>query len=1101
MLLILVQQIDDAGVAPVNVTDERLVGLRKRLETDSKGLILLRSRDMTRGSAVLAKLESSIRNYALEYYKAQAKRVKRYKKSLNKTTHQPLHARHSFKIAHYYEFRRYTTKVLQHYEAAYRSVIALPLNENERSDGIGYFQVKTMAEYVNFKLCYHLIFSSGSIKAAVDQLHRHMRVYGRAIGAADRSYEHWEWVSRQYHVFAQLLSEAVSIRGSLPSTGLDSDVYKEPYLYYSIAAKYATYRRKAAARIGLTASTHANANGDMALFEHEFVVVPPVYVGGDPVVSEADSPSQEPSLSALVKYRHAVERAVPHAKRAIHLLEHAIQHLSIYIADQKSPRSRMKNRLLVQLGTERLAAGDYERSRAELQKAKLAFSLEHWWPQTTQILKQLLICTFRQGDTSAFIDYSLQLLSPVLEEFVPANERTRIQESFLIAWQNPAGLGTPFSASSALGGGHLLTLDHSRPMFALRAQFDRVYACVREDATLELQLHSHFPAAITVAKLEVVFSDERYNTVIYHRDACQEVTVDPADGKFYASLEFVHKAAKVLAVPLRVSEGRSMLRYQESRFYVGSTTTAGGSSDADDFLVLSLPIEQAVPVVRENPKPYLLEGRVPAMGNGSASPSFARRKSMFSTAELGRTTADLNMNGGGDVSDSMEDDLSVLVRGSTLAILQPRAKATLEKVTQQSLLTGDFRVLTFKLASNDDTLENLSYRVLCDPPPLSASPEDAFFFTQPEIGGPLLPAPLDANSLQPRDHTPLPNKEPHSEHELRVIVRSMRATAVRLTVNVVYATKSGVQVSLEERFELVCRDPFGITSGFVHDYPNGVGASHAKESYAVVGKSVNLQGTVACSAAESLRVVSVGFEQQDASLVDSVVTSGFGGPSELHADDQNDTGAVMKDGDMRSFYVRLLPRAAAPFVSIGRVKLQWRRLSSVIPSASGGYQNNIVTTWLDIPSVSFIEAPLTLSIHTPSFGVEGTMVTMDIRIRNNENAFHSLRIKPIDEANEFLISGTFSIHIETLFVVCAMLTSGDSSCMLLSNNGRTYQCRGRPTAVHGACCSDWISANQDRYGARAFAHPLSHQTQRPHIRDCILSCICCHVQGTFASPS
>ncbi|KAF1336690.1 Trafficking protein particle complex subunit 11, partial [Globisporangium splendens] len=1027
VLLILVQQVDDAGVAPVNVTDERLAGLRKRLETDSKGLLLLRSRDITRGSAVLAKLESSIRNYALEYYKAQSKRVKRYKKALNKTTHQPLHARHSFKIAHYYEFRRYTTKVLQHYEAAYRSIIALPLHESERSDGIGYSQVKTMAEYVNFKLCYHLIFSSGNIKAAVEQLHRHMHVYVRAIGAPDRAYEHWDWVSRQYHVFAQLLSEAVSIRGALPSTGLDSDVYKESHLYYSIAAKYATYRRKASARLGITATMHvasstaANGNG-ASLSEKDFVVVPSIFVGGDPVVREANAPSQESSFAALVKYRHTLERAVPHARRTIHLLEHAIQHLSIAVADQKAPRSRMKSRLLVQLGTERLAAGDYERSRAELQKAKLAFSMEHWWPQTTQILKQLLICTFRQGDTAAFIDYSLQLLSPILEEFVPGSERSRIQDSFLTAWQNPAALGAPFTAQSALVGSHALTLDKTRPMFTLRAQFDRVYACVREDATLELQLHSHFPSPITMQKLELLFDDERYNTVIYHSSSSsgeedgETVARNPDDGKLYASLAFLHKATRMLKVPLRVLEGRSMLRYQESRFYLGSMMSPTDEEGDASWLVLSLPIEQAAPVVRESPKPYLLDGRVPAMGNGSASPSFARRKSMFSTAELGRTASTdlhLSMNGGNDVGvigDAMlEDGLSVLVRGSTLAILQPCAQATLTKTTQHALLTGDFRVLTFDLAANGDTLESLSYRVVCDPPPLSASPDDAFFFqTSPESAenadSPLVPVPLDPKSLQPREWTPLPSQLPQSRYELRVIVRCMRAMPnVRVNVHVAYATKSGVHVSLDERFELVCRDPFAITSSLVHDYPNGVGASHAKESYAVVGKNVSLQGDIACRAAESLKILSVALERQDTQLVEVIAKSGFS-ENEGNEDTEDDSGAVMKEGDMRSVFVQLLPRMKAPFVSIGRIRIQWRRLSSVVPGGSSK-QHTIVSSWLDVASVAFIDTPLTLAIRTPSFGVEGAMVTMDICIRNNENTFHSLRIKPIDEANEFLIAG------------------------------------------------------------------------------------------------
>lgn len=164
-MLVLMQQVDDAGVAPMNTTEERLANLRRRLDTDAKGLVLLRSRDLVRGSSVLLKLESSVRNMALDYYKAQSKRVKRYKKALAKTPgYQALHARLSFKIAHYYEFRRYTTKVLQHYEASYRAIIALPLNENEAVDCIAYTQVMTMAEFVNFKLCYHLIFSSNNIK-------------------------------------------------------------------------------------------------------------------------------------------------------------------------------------------------------------------------------------------------------------------------------------------------------------------------------------------------------------------------------------------------------------------------------------------------------------------------------------------------------------------------------------------------------------------------------------------------------------------------------------------------------------------------------------------------------------------------------------------------------------------------------------------------------------------------------------------------------------------------------------------------------------------------------------------------------------------------
>ncbi|KAH7476281.1 hypothetical protein PRIC1_000289 [Phytophthora ramorum] len=1008
VMLVLMQQVDDAGVAPMNTTEERLTNLRRRLDTDAKGLVLLRSRDLVRGSSVLAKLESSVRNMALEYYKAQSKRVKRYKKALAKTPgYQVLHARLSFKIAHYYEFRRYTTKVLQHYEASYRAIIALPLSENEAMDGIAYTQVMTMAEFVNFKLCYHLIFSSNNIKGAVDQLHRHMGVYSRAIIVADRAYEHWEWVSRQYHVFAQLLSEAASIRGSLPSTGLDSDVYKEPYLYYSIAAKYAMFRRKAAAKLGLTAATAvptATPNGE-TLSERDFVVVPSVFVGGDPVVSEASAASQDPSVAALVKYRHAMERTTSHAKRSILLLEHAIQHLTMFVADHNAPRSRLKSRLLVHLGTERLASGEYERSRAELQKAKATFSIENCWAQTAQILKQLLICTFRQGDIAAYLDYSLQLLSPVVEEFVSPKERGRIQDSFLTAWRNPAALGAPFTENSALGNGHELALDRSRPVFALAAQFDRASACVKEDVTLELELRSHFPSSLVTSKIELVFNDERYRTAIYHQADVESGSLTCDDGKFLASLEFTHKAIKNLRVPLHVLDGRQMLSIQEVRFYLSggdhganvNGVEADGAMPDEEFLIFSLLVERASVEQRETPQPYLVNGRVPAMGNGSASPSFSRRKSMFSLVEGPRPSH-------ADVSEPIQEDGTVHLRGSSLMILQPRAKATLKMLSTEPLLTGDFRELAFQLSANEDTLENVTFQIVCEPPPASLAPGDAFFFT--EQSGVLTPVPLDAN-LRPRDLISLPNKNPQSEETLRIIVRSTRATPVTLVISVAYSTKAGVAVGVDERFDLVCHDPFAIQGGLIHDFLSGGGVPGAaqmpKGSYGCVGNSVNFQGSVTCTSGEPLNVLALEFEPRETNMINDLAVSGF---STLSSESSSeDICSTFNDGDSRCFCLRLVPKIASTFVTLGRVKILWRRESSALASAADGTRNDIVGTWLEIPMVSFVDAPLTFSVETPPFGVEGVVVSMDVRVKNNEAVFHSLRVKPVDAEGAFFISG------------------------------------------------------------------------------------------------
>ncbi|CAI5740615.1 unnamed protein product [Peronospora destructor] len=1011
VMLILMQQVDDVNGAPRHTTEERLTNLRKRLETDSKGLMLIKSSDLARGSSVLVKLESLVRNMAVEYYKAQSKRVKRYQKTLAKVPgYQVLCSRLSFKIAHYYEFRRYTTKALRHYEAAYSAIITLPLNENEAADGIAYTQVMRMAECVNFKLCYHFIFSSNNVKGAVDQLQRHMGVYAHAVIVADRAYEHWDWVSRQYHVFAQLLAEAISIRGSLSNTGLESDVYKEPYLYFSIAAKYAMLRRKAAVKLGLVAATTMSivtANGE-TLSERDFIVVPSIFVGGDPVVSEASAASQGPSVAALVKYRHAMERAFPHAKRSILLLEHAIQHLTIYVADHNAPRSRLKCRLLVHMGTERLALGECDRARAELQKAKATFSIENCSAQTAQILKQLLICTFYQGDTAAYLDYSLQLLSPIVEDFVSYKERRRIQDSFLTAWRDPAALGAPFTENSALMNGYELALDRFRQVFALIARFDRASVCVKGNVTLELELRSHFPSPLVISKIELLFNDERYRTVLYHRAEVESGSLTCDDGNLFTSLEFFHKSIKKVCIPLRMLDGRQMLSIREVRFYLSGeshgakmqSVDANGKRPEEKFLIFSLQVDRASVAQREMPQPYLMNGRVPAMGNGSASPSFSRRKSTFLLVEESRSAHT-------DVSEPIQDNGIAHLRGSSLIILQPRAKAALSMLSHEPLLTGDFRELAFQLAANEDTLENVTFRIVCDPPPASFAADDAFFFT--EQSGVLTPVPLDAN-LQPQHLISFPNKNPQTEEILRVIVRSTKTTPVTMVATVSYTTKTGVAVDFDERFDLVCQNPFAIQGSFIHDYLDGGGvpgaAQRPKGSYGCVGSSVNYRGSITCMSGEALHVLALEFEPCETNMVKDLAISGFGSKStDFGSSNSEDVCTTFNDGDSRSFCLRLVPKVASPFVTLGRVEIIWRRKSSSIGVTHDESRNDVVRTCLETPLVSFIAAPLSFSVETPPFGVEGVLFYMDVRVKNNEAVFHSLRVKPVNTEGTFFISG------------------------------------------------------------------------------------------------
>lgn len=349
----------------------------------------------------------------------------------------------------------------------------------------------------------------------------------------------------------------------------------------------------------------------------------------------------------------------------------------------------------------------------------------------------------------------------------------------------------------------------------------------------------------------------------------------------------------------------------------------------------------------------------------------------------------------GNVSEPIQEDGTAHLRGTSLMVLQPRAKATLAMLSNEPLLTGDFRELAFQLESNEDTLENVSIRIACEPPPASLAPGDAFFFAQKN--GTLTPVPLDGN-IQPQDVISLPNKEPHSEETLRVIVRSSRATLITLIVSVAYSTKAGVAVGFDERFDLACQDPFVIQGGLIHDFLSGGGApgaaQMAKGSYGCVGNPVNLQGSVTCTSKEPLDILGLEFEPRETNMVDDLAVSGF-----------DSVSATFNDGDSRCFCLRLVPNVAANFITLGLVKVIWRRVSSTISSADGGPSNDVVSTYLEIPAVSFVDAPLAISVNTPPYGVEGVVAYMDVHVKNTEAVFHSLRVKPVDAEGSFFISG------------------------------------------------------------------------------------------------
>lgn len=80
-------------------------------------------------------------------------------------------------------------------------------------------EIKTIAEQLHFKIS-TLLLHSGKVIEAVTWFRQHVTLYSRLVGVPDTEFLHWEWMSRQFLVFAELLETSVATSLSIPAMGL-----------------------------------------------------------------------------------------------------------------------------------------------------------------------------------------------------------------------------------------------------------------------------------------------------------------------------------------------------------------------------------------------------------------------------------------------------------------------------------------------------------------------------------------------------------------------------------------------------------------------------------------------------------------------------------------------------------------------------------------------------------------------------------------------------------------------------------------------------------------------------------------------------------------
>lgn len=511
-----------------NMNDDRVIALRKRVEVDSKYIVNFSVRDSSEVKQSLNRLGAVFSELVNIYYREEGRRV-RTRIEKRTFSYAELAARYCFKVAVYAEFRRDWVEALKFYEDAYHALREM-VGTSTRLPAIQRLvEIKTLAEQLHFKIS-TLLLHGGKIIEAVLWFRQHCAAYKRLIGAAEVTFLHWEWISRQFLVFAELLetsSKNIPVFSSMVLDVPDKALTEwelQPAYYYQLASHYLKEKRSClelAISMSELFSQGENAGES---------VVASGYVGQFARLLE-QSPD-EAILQPLtdedfVRYAIAEGKRFQDSFEIIALLKKSYE---IYTGLKAL---RMASYCGFQMAKEYFSLGEIKNAKQYFNYAVSLYRCEGWTTLLWEILGYLRECSRQDGSLKEFVEYSLEMAalpvssgdSVAYKECGPAGPPSFQKRE--IIHKEVVGLvtGESYLPSSDVpknlwitGGSPLhLEIDLVSPLrVVLLASVAFHEQAVKPDmpAQITLSLLSHLPAPFEIDALDVQFNQSECNFTI-----------------------------------------------------------------------------------------------------------------------------------------------------------------------------------------------------------------------------------------------------------------------------------------------------------------------------------------------------------------------------------------------------------------------------------------------------------------------------------------------------------------------------------------------------------------------------------------------------------
>ncbi|KAI8541025.1 hypothetical protein RHMOL_Rhmol08G0030600 [Rhododendron molle] len=289
------------------------------------------------------------------------------------------------------------------YEDAYKTLREMIATSTRLPPVQRLVEIKTVAEQLHFKIS-TLLLHGGKVVEAITWFHQHNASYKRLVGEPEVNFLHWEWLSRQFLVFGELLeTSSASIQSTsspvLGATDRVSEWELSSAYYYQLAAQYLKEKRSC---LELTLSMSETATDIDSNAES---VAPSVYVGQFArLLEQGDTYVMQPlSDEEYVRYTLAEGKRFQDSSEIMALLKRSFESYTNFNAQ------RMASYCGFEMAREYFAVNDYPNAKEIFYSIASIYRKEGWVTLLWEVLGYLRECSRILGKMKDFVEYSLEM--------------------------------------------------------------------------------------------------------------------------------------------------------------------------------------------------------------------------------------------------------------------------------------------------------------------------------------------------------------------------------------------------------------------------------------------------------------------------------------------------------------------------------------------------------------------------------------------------------------------------------------------------------------------------------------------------------------------